>query len=692
MSEANIWPASLVELGYAPFVAPTTKRLSDVRIPTPDNVVETVSVTMACGENVSVQLGIYSIKGTIENIRLETDIDLDVVIHRVLPSSAHPDIFKGKWGQPGYWSPYSTLCRENVVPAVDEGGKQAFWVTFHAGHDVGSGLHEGVIRLAPENREPTDLNLEITVRPFELPVARAAFGVYFNRELLPSYSYKSLQWLEAMYRDMAEHAQNSVTFYEAGNFGVVPPNSPMYRDLLPMAKKVGLIHKHVPCLYLQGGVNGLSSEQQEAALVWRKQQREIHGWPELIEYGRDEPPYPAPDLRKNYSAFRNVPVRLSTAMGILPAYGFGDLHDAWIVYGGQITPETCAEARRLGAEPWTYSCHMLQGREPAPHRYYAGLYTWAFELGGNWQWAYHWYVWWDESDKIPRSAVEWENRRDGINDYRYLQLCEDCVTANPEHPVAKEARQWLDKLRHNVMYVFSDPHLVREGKPVSLNGYMKIRHTAAQYIQALGPSSAAKLTHREPKGLKDEAAPYREQSTEACIRALENEDVATRRAAASALVERGETAASATEALASLLDDNRTCVPAARTLDAIGPGAAAAIPALHEMVKHQDGFIRLAAVFALKSIGTPNGTPLSPLAKGGSIATTNRVVDILRHTLFDDYHPVAKISGDALISYGTFASAALPEAEKLKKARKYELYTWPYTDFADRIVEAISLE
>ena len=679
--ETAPWLPSLYEIGYVPFLAPTTKRLNEVPIPGPPDVINSVDLLLARGETTSVQLGLLSIRGTTEKIRIEIDLDLEVTIYRVLPSAVYPDRFKGKWAQAGYWSPYSTLHRDNVIPAIGEGAKQAYWITFHISCDTERGVHEGRILLHPENRPPTELGVKITVLPFELPVARAAFGVYINRDFLPPQSHRSPHWLEAIYRDMADHGQNSVTFYEAGNFSTVPPNSTMYRQMLPVAKKVGLIHKHVPCLYLQGSINGLTPEQQNAAIAWRKQQREIHGWPELIEYGRDEPPYPHPELRKNYSAFRNVPVRLTTAMSIRAAYGFGDLHDTWIVYGGQITAESCAEARRLGAEPWTYSCHMLQGRSPAPHRYHAGLYTWAYELGGNWQWAYHWYVWWDESDQAPRSSTEWENRRDGIIDFRYLQLCEDCVTANPEHPASKAARQWLDRIRHDVINSFPDPHLVREGKPLTLEDYINIRHTAAKYIEQIGSESAGRLTHPQPPGLKDEARPYRGRSIDACISALEGEGITDRRAAASSLAERGVEAAPATTALALLLDDNRTCIPAARALDAIGSSAAAAIPALDQLVKHRDGFVRLAAVFALKSIGEPDPQHRE---------TTERVVDVLRRTLLDEFHPVAKASGDALISYGPAAAAALPEAKKLQDMRTYKLYIWPYTDFPKKIIEAIS--
>jgi len=146
-------------------------------------------------------------------------------------------------------------------------------------------------------------------------------------------------------------------------------------------------------------------------------------------------------------------------------------------------------------------------------------------------------------------------------------------------------------------------------------------------------------------------------------------------------MERGAEAAPASEALAGLLTDDRTCIPASRALERIGAPAAAAIGKLDEMAKHRDGFVRLAAVYALKSVGTPTGKILG---------TTEPVVDILRRTLLDDYHPVTKVSGDALISYGPAAAAAIPEVKQLKEKRQYALYIWPYSDFPDMIIAAIA--
>ncbi len=43
------------------------------------------------------------------------------------------------------------------------------------------------------------------------------------------------------------------------------------------------------------------------------------GWPEILAYGWDEPPYPSPRLRKTYVPLRGLPIRLATAMSVIVA-------------------------------------------------------------------------------------------------------------------------------------------------------------------------------------------------------------------------------------------------------------------------------------------------------------------------------------------------------------------------------------
>ena len=144
-----------------------------------------------------------------------------------------------------------------------------------------------------------------------------------------------------LYGDMAAHSQNSVHFYMAGDFAELPPRA--YPDTVPLEKRValaaeaGLVHRDIPCVIAQHNITAhdLSEAQREAVADWLQRQHREHGWPEILIYGWDEPPYPAPGLRESYARLRTLPIRLTTAMGSEAAYAYGDVHDAWIVLGGK---------------------------------------------------------------------------------------------------------------------------------------------------------------------------------------------------------------------------------------------------------------------------------------------------------------------------------------------------------------------
>ena len=66
------------------------------------------------------------------------------------------------------------------------------------------------------------------VRPYALPSPRVPFGMYYREDFLPE-RFGSFDMADstalAIYRDMAAHGQNSVTFYGGGDYRTLPPRS-----------------------------------------------------------------------------------------------------------------------------------------------------------------------------------------------------------------------------------------------------------------------------------------------------------------------------------------------------------------------------------------------------------------------------------------------------------------------------------
>jgi len=639
--KAPQWTPAQIDKGYVVFQHNTLERMPSDYVPDRKKITEKLSCALARGEYNSVQFGVHALADGLDNIRVTVTSDLDVTTYRrrakytvpAAPKATGADLDK-RVASPAEWM---YLERGNAVEKLPPGVSVNFWLTIRAGVDATPGTHSGKIRVEVDGRPVTELDLAVDVRPFQLAPARIPFGMYYSRgQYSPNRGPDASH--EFVYRDMAAHSQNSVSFSASRDFRVdfkqvpLPDDHPMVK-VINTARDAGLVSPRFPCMIISSllyneyrevhaGIR-LTEAQLKAAIAWLAKQRREQGWPEIMVYGHDEPPVPAPGLREFYTILRALPIRLGTAMSAKAAYAYGDIHDAWLVHDGHITPEMQAEAARRGAQVWTYTYRLWrQSYNPLIQRYYAGLYTWALKLSGNYVWEYYYgYNWVDPVTEETMPTTGWEARREGVDDYRYLQMVEDAVKAKPDDPAAAEASVWLEKLRARVVSNFNqdldgywgsfpvganrvEPHTVEADKPFGMDEYDQIRASAAGYINKLGPAPPPLDQSAPVSYVKDEAAAFRGKSVQQCVEGLRSSDTTTRRAAVWALSELGSRAAPAVSELIVALDDPEVRIPALLALEAIGPKASAAAPKVASLLSHPDDFIRQGATFTLKGLAT----------------------------------------------------------------------------------------
>ncbi len=628
---------------YVVFSHHTVERLPPSHVPAPDSIVEKVSCRLARSEYESLQLGIHATAGDLKNIRLAVTTDLDVRVYHGAQTKPAPEtgvVWEG---------PDIVLVRDRTVETLAGGESINFWLTFHAGPQTPAGVHKGRIRIDVEGQAATELDLEVRVRPFQLHRPRIAYGLYFPYRDWPEHTRTDEQ-LIAVYRYLAEQGMNSTTFYDWTAWFDVSPDQRRVIRCLKLAKQAGLAHRDIPCLWLYGGGTMPDEASRRRAVAWLRKQSARHGWPELILYGWDEPPYPEPQLREAYLPWRRIPIRIGTALDAKAAYGHSDVNDVWIVHCPVITPEMHAEAARMGAQVWMYSC-QIRSWQLLRERYLAGIFTWANRLAGSFIWTGKAYAhqWWPEPGKPPLPIVGAEARREGVDDYRYLKMLEDSAAANGNDPLAAEAAAWLESLRTRTNM---NPHDVEPGKPLAIAEYDRIRARAADYIERLGAVPEDRLAPPPVTHLKDEASLYRDRPLDECAAGLADPHVQVRRAAAWALYERGEKAAPAASALAGGLDDAEVRMPALRALEAIGPEARTVVPKLAALMTHPDAFVRIGVAYALGAIGAT--------AEGPSPAAAD-VLAPLRDALKDDCPAVTYAAAQMLSGLGPIARDALPE-------------------------------
>ena len=582
------------------------------------------------------------------------------------------------------------------IAEIKAGRSAAFWVTFQTDERISAGTHEGTFTVSAEGKTVAMVPFTVKVYPFELPRPKVHYGMYYMSYQTPA-AFQGRAFQKMYLADMTAHGMNFMNvdaqvdvfgkegYDESTSTPVAPPEHNAWGSLatrlhidnyfgpedyeadggynalklvdkqVRMGVAAGLIQRDHPCVTAQ---SGFKIENKAGALAQMRGCAAAWGWPQLMQYMRDEPgPDVFAEVNKHVGEWRRLGVTGIAAMNGLAAFGVGSVHSAWTVLAGEITAELEREAERVGAEVWTYDC-FLRATNAEAGRFNAGLYTWSLGLKGNMPYAYmntpyrhyrymgdlKYGAWFDADWKLSRPSgmgyaiaspagpvpgVGWEGRREGVDDIRYLQLLEARVAAvGTDDPLAREAARWLESLRvrsqttdfHPSRYNawgadFMDPH-----KGLSPGDYDAIRAKAAAFVVEL-PAAPGELNVEPDDWVRMDAKPleadgFAEASLAECLAALESGSVGEKRAAAGALAMRegGETVA-ARELLTELLDDPEVRMPALRALGNMGAGAAPAIPALCKLLADKDTFVRMGASYALTRIGREAEEALALVAK-----------------------------------------------------------------------------
>ncbi len=365
---------------------------------------------------------------------------------------------------------------------VAGGETQRLWLTVHAPEDATPGTYEGALTISAGAGEATTLPLSVEVLPIDLPEPDATFGMYYRQ----THQYDDLRtdaFMERSLQDMREHGCNSFSVYADverklpdGTWEITLDNADAKVGLLTqmgLLERLGLARADHPQLLLaHGETDGRFHYGSKLVRTVEERARE-GGWPALLWYLVDEPsPEREPLLREVAGVVHDVPgARTVTAIGDPTA--LGKYYDVWIVSNTlRDFDRVLAQAAETGAEVWTYNC-VWNGAQPRNDRYFTGLFTWAYGLGGNWQWCYceqgggrigldgqvepalptygdPWRVQYVAPGvEFNAPTVGWEGRREGIDDLRYLQALEVAIAAHradrPE--LAREAEGFLSHVR-----------------------------------------------------------------------------------------------------------------------------------------------------------------------------------------------------------------------------------------------------
>ncbi len=382
-----------------------------------------------------------------------------------------PTRYQGREIEGGRVIGFATHLPEAGTAEVTRGANTVFWINVEVPAGTAPGTYDLLFELIIHQREVIEIPATVEVLDFVLPRADIAFGMYFRPHGFVVSRYTKPHLMRTYWRDMARHGMTSTTlyFYQMAPFDLAGnlqfegnPDIQSLRDMM----EDGLLTADIPIMILSWGPDGIDKAKAISAA-----QRE-YGLPEFLQYSRDEPPLTA-QVRAGIETEQPVRpyTRLITAMTDLAAIAYGHLIDVWVVHVGVISPTIRRQAGEYRAELWTYDC-TARGTGNAPRsRFYAGLYTWALYLKGNFIWCYHEHYSWEgdrvtthsmvlPSDSGPVPSVAWEARREGVEDYRLLKYLEALIPTDAPSQASRDAAAWLKELRSRV-----DWYLMRNRLP-----------------------------------------------------------------------------------------------------------------------------------------------------------------------------------------------------------------------------------
>ncbi len=374
------------------------------------------------------------------------------------------------------------LIYPNQEFAVPELETRELWLTVQAAPEQAPGQYRGGIGIAAEGSAACVLPLRVTVLPIVLAEAEPTYGMYYRLADQPE-DLRTEAFFRRCLVDMKAHGMNSMSVYASLerkkpdgtheiNFGQDSHRYSLDRQMTLLGESGLLSTKH-PQLLLACDETGtfFNGEKLIAAVAERQHEK---GWPELLFYLVDEPASAAriAEAKVLNDLVHRVPgVRTTTAIG--EPGELADYYDVWIVSTSvPKIAETAALAKAKNKEIWAYNCQW-NGSEPANDRYYCGLHMWTSGLRGNWQWCYTegyegsgnladelelkipyyedpWYVNYVlPTPKGNAPTLGLEGRREGIDDYRYLQTLRQAVATGEasripeERQLAAEAKAFL---------------------------------------------------------------------------------------------------------------------------------------------------------------------------------------------------------------------------------------------------------
>lgn len=351
-----------------------------------------------------------------------------------------------------------------------------FWVTVHVPQNALPGKYLGNITLKTGAVNLGQINIELTVLPFELRESKLTYGIYYRGKLYPnsvslSSEYKNLEQFKAELTDILNHGVSNPIIYQD------PTNESLFKQVLGLRQELGM--GSMP-LYLYGIRTDLFGRTLDSLFGLKQAVLKVikiahsFGIGEVYIYGRDEPK--GKELISERAAWESVhkaggKVFVAGYKGTFEAAG--DLLDLFI-YSAKPLPNEAKKFHSVGHKIFSYNNPQTGPENPLLFRRNYGVVLWGSGFDGAMPYAYQdcsGSCWNDLDDPQYRDqmfsyptmngvidTIAWEGFREGIDDVRYITTLEYYIqiALNSDdlkrQALAKKANIFLEALRQTVTH------------------------------------------------------------------------------------------------------------------------------------------------------------------------------------------------------------------------------------------------
>lgn len=359
------------------------------------------------------------------------------------------------------------------VVEIEKNLNKQFWITIKVPDDCIPAVYLGKIKLTAANAINREINLKLTVLPYQLAKPVLKYAIYYmgmltNNSLHDQASSEKMALLNHKWKTSTQYYSEMMDLKSHGiDYPTISQkDDKLIQQELKIRDKVGMSKE----AYLNLSFTTYNPTKGKDIRTKKKQVMSLlrltreHGYKEIYIYGIDEAKgEELSSQRPAWSAVHEVGAKVYAAIKKGNFALMGDILDL-AVLSSTLDPIEAEKYHKAGQQVFSYANPQVGVENPEIYRRNFGLFLWKAGYDGAMNYAYQaafQNIWNDFDHEKYRDhvfaypigngvidTIQWEGFREGVDDIRYLStLIESINAAKKKTPVlAFNAEEWVKNM------------------------------------------------------------------------------------------------------------------------------------------------------------------------------------------------------------------------------------------------------